>query len=90
MIGEGWTRLADELAADLAALEPPGELLRARVDQHGLLVFAVSLPRESRAEGHQLVRAYEQRAIMTCERCGGAGRIRPGAVLRILCDHCCD
>jgi hypothetical protein len=90
MIGDGWTRLADELAEDLASLKPPGELLRARVDQHGLLVFAVSLPRESRAAGHQLVRAYEQRAIMTCERCGEPGRIRSGPVLRILCDDCCD
>jgi hypothetical protein len=90
MIGDGWTQLAEELAADLASLTPPGELLRARVDQHGLLVFAVSLPRESRAAGHQLVRAYEQRAIMTCERCGQPGRIRSGAVLRILCDGCCD
>jgi hypothetical protein len=90
MIGEGWKRLAEELADELAALTPPGELLQARLNQHGLLAFSVRLPPESRAAGRKLVRDYEARAAVTCERCGDAGTVRGGVIVRILCDACFD
>ena len=87
-VGSGWRPLCDELAAALARLEPPGELLEASVDASGLPHFRVRLDRRAKAAGRKLVHDYESRAVEICESYGGPGRLRAGAVASVICDDC--
>jgi hypothetical protein len=87
-LGEGWSTLAQELADELALLDPPAQLQRVCFDWCGLLRFAVRAPRESRAAAKKIARSYEERAVLICERCGEAGSIRAGVLLQVVCDCC--
>jgi hypothetical protein len=87
-IGDGWAMLEKRLDEELRRLDPPGELVRARVDSSGLLRFDVRLAGASRDVGRDIVRHYEQLASGCCEACGGQGSIRAGVVIRVICDDC--
>ncbi|MBV9167707.1 MAG: hypothetical protein JO342_16335 [Solirubrobacterales bacterium] len=87
-LGSGWAGLVDEFKRELRLLDPPGELLSTEIDAVGLLRFRVRLDPPARAHGKVLVRAYEARAAQLCEECGGAGRVRSGLIITVLCDDC--
>jgi hypothetical protein len=80
--------LCEELEQRLRALDPAGQLLGVGIDSSGLPKFRVKLDSRVRAQGRELVRAYESRALERCELCGGAGQVHAGAIVTARCDHC--
>lgn len=87
-LGSGWRLLLDQLDGELRAVDPEAHLVRAVVDAHGLLQLRADFSPQAREAGRRLLREYEHRAAVTCELCGGAGRVYGGVVLLVRCESC--
>jgi hypothetical protein len=87
VIGDGWKQLADRAQVEARALDPTCEVL-IEPDYAGTPRVRVRAQGLSRDERRHVIATLEAQAISTCEGCGGAGRIRAGAVLMFLCDDC--
>jgi hypothetical protein len=89
-LGVGWQQLVDELQEELRALDPDVKLSDPVIDANGLVRFRARFSPGAAVAGKALVRKYEERAMATCELCGGSGRVYAGPVLIVRCAECCN
>jgi hypothetical protein len=88
LVGTGWRQLLDELSDELHSLDPSAVLVQPVINSDGLLRLRARFSPAARREGGLLLRKYEERAIITCELCGGGGRVYAGPVLTVRCESC--
>ncbi len=89
-LGTGWQELIDELRQELQELDPEARVFEPRVDADGFLRFRARFSPQVASAGKALLRKYEERGRMTCELCGGSGRVYAGPVLLVRCRECVE
>ncbi len=88
MIGKAWQSLASEFEEELHRSDPNARV-NAAIDASGLLHLRVVTDKRHRAAARTLARAYEARASVMCETCGGSMKtVGAGFVLSVLCPDC--
>lgn len=87
-IGPGWADIVGDLNGRLASLTPPARATCV-LDSGGTAALILYDPQQ-RPGTRALCDEAERALFRTCERCGGPGTIRAGALLRIMCNACED
>ena len=89
-VGAAWQALAAELEHQLREDDPDARV-QATVSMSGLLALDVRTIASRRFAARALARNYEQRASVTCERCGEPVIVvGAGPVVTVLCSGCSD
>lgn len=88
-LGAGWASLARDLERRLRAIDPSAVAV-PRIDSTGLLRFDVRSRRTFRKECATIAANHEEKAVETCELCGGAGRPRAGVIVTVRCAQCAE
>lgn len=83
-VGKGWHPIIVELNEQLAVLDPEYEVHQVKQKFGGLRYYCSLLTPEATG----LIRAAEDRACVTCERCGQAGSRQSSGWGKVLCDAC--
>lgn len=83
---EGWDEILLELDTELAALDPGYVVYQAKEKWGELRFYAESKVLDWK-QVDAVVRPYEERSRVTCERCGAPGEKRPGGWIKTLCDE---
>jgi hypothetical protein len=82
-VGPGWKAIILELHQKLVEIDPNYEIHQIK-EKFGGLRYYCSL--DGHDEGQNLIDAAEEKAWVTCERCGEPGTPRGGGWISTLCD----
>lgn len=82
--GDGWHLLLFVAARQLEALDEDLKAVQVK-EKFGTLRFYLD---HYTIAAEEIIKEAERRSAVTCERCGGFGKLRKGSWLRTLCDEC--
>jgi hypothetical protein len=87
-LGAGWQHLVDDLRSELEALDPVCQIDEAFAGSDGSLDLRLIAPNHAAAAANRLAEVVIVKSRVTCEICGGVGRLYGGAWCVTLCSKC--